>query len=190
MSNDGAVAGELHRAADSDAVGERCGDGVRLLHDDRVTEPGARCERDVVALTGDHLEAQVEHPAQDADSCAGGEDDLVGGKASAVRADGAHAVADHVEAGDLSMFEQRDAPRPEAVDEAVDVPPGVDGAVAGQHEARPHVVRERRHDGANSLAVEQLPGTGDAEPAHVLQLGVEAFGERHVVERDDDVLAA
>ena len=88
------------------------------------------------------------------------------------------------------MLEQRDVPRPEGGDEAVDVPPGLDGAVAGQDEARPHVVREGRHHGTNALAVEQLPGTGDAERTHALQLGVEAFGERHVVERDDDVLAA
>ena len=40
------------------------------------------------------------------------------------------------------------------------------------------------------FAVEHLPGTADAERAHALQLGVEAFGERHVVERHDDVLAA
>ena len=103
---------------------------------------------------------------------------------------GAHAVADHVEPGDRPMLEQLDAPRPEHGDEAVDEPSGVDGAVAGQHEARPDVVREGRHHGADACAVEQLPGTGDAERTHVLQLGVEAFGERHVVERDDDVLAA
>ena len=88
------------------------------------------------------------------------------------------------------MLEQLDVPRPEGGDEAVDVPSGVDGAVAGQDEAGPDVVREGRHHRADAFAVEQLPGTGDAERAHALQLGVEAFGERHVVERDDDVLAA
>ena len=88
------------------------------------------------------------------------------------------------------MFEQRDAARPEGDDEAVDVPPGVDGTVAGQHEARSHMVRECRHHGANAPAVEQLTGTGNAERTHALQVGVEAFGERHVVERDDDVLGA
>ena len=74
------IAGELDRAAESDAVGERRGDGVCLLHDDRVTEPLARRERDVVALTGDHLDAQREHPPQRADAGAGSEDHLVGGE--------------------------------------------------------------------------------------------------------------
>ena len=104
--------------------------------------------------------------------------------------DGAHAIAGHVEAGDRLMLEQRDVPRPEGGDEAVDVPAGVDGPVAGQDEAGPHVVREGRYHGADALAVEQLAGTGDPELAHAMQLGVEAFGQRHVVERDDDVLAA
>ena len=184
------IAGELHRSAEADAVGERRGDGVRLLHDDRVSEPRARGEGDVVALTGDDLEPQIEHPAEGADPRTGGEDHFVGGEAPAARADGAHPIADHVEAGDPPMLEQRDVARPEGGDEAVDVPSGVDGAIAGKDEAGPHVVRESRHHGADALTVEQRPGTGEAERDHALQLGMEAFGERHVVERDDDVLAA
>ena len=184
------ITGKLHGAAESDAIGERGGDGVRLLHDHRVLEPRAHGERDVVALTGDHFEPQPEHPAEGSDPRSGGEDHLFGVEVPAARPDGAHAVADHVEAGDLPMVEQQDVPRPERGDEAVDISSGVDGAVAGQDEARPDVVREGRHHRADAFAVEQLPGTVDAERAHALQLGVEAFGERQVVERDDDVLAA
>ena len=79
------------------------------------------------------------------------------------------AIADHVEAGDAPMLVQHDVPRPEGDDEAVDVPSGLHGAVAGQDEAGPHVVREGRHHGADALAVEQLPGTGTRR-AHALQV--------------------
>ena len=61
----GVVAAELHRAAETNAVVERCRHGVDLFEDDRVREPHARCvQRDVEPDPAIYLEPQAEHPAE------------------------------------------------------------------------------------------------------------------------------
>ena len=66
------------------------------------------------------------------------------------------------------MLEQGHVPRPEGDDEAVDEPAGLEGAIVGKDETRPHVVREGRHHDANALAVEHVAGAGDTELAHAM----------------------
>ena len=97
---------KLDGAAQPDAIGEGGGDGVRLLHDDRVSSRPLVGERDVVALTGDDLQPQPEQPAEGSVSRSGGEDELVGLEVPAARTDGTHAVTGHGEPGDPPMLDE------------------------------------------------------------------------------------
>src|SRR5262245_38386494 len=133
---------------------------MRLLEDDWMCKCRARRERDVVALTGDDLEPQAEHPADGANPRAGGENHFVSDERAAARAHCTHPIADHVEASDLATLEQGHVSRPEGADEAVDEPTGLECAIAGEHEPRSHAVREGRHHLANTLAVEHVAGAG------------------------------
>ena len=153
------VARELHGAAEPDAIGERRGDRVGLLHDDRVLEPRGGGQRDVVALTGHHLEAEPEQPADGADprpaarttSSASSGPPLV-----RTRRTRSPITSNPLIERCSSSVTPRDR---SAAIRRVDVPAGIGGAVAGQHEPGPDVVGERRHHPPDAVAVEHLPGT-------------------------------
>jgi hypothetical protein len=85
------------------------------------------------------------------------------------------------------VLQERHLPGSKDVDERVHVPPRVRGAVAGEHEARLDVVGQSRNDVTEAITVEHRSGTAGAERLHVLQLGTEALGQRHVVERHHDL---
>ena len=87
------VAAELHRAAEPDAIFERSRHSVHLFEDQGLTKSGRRRQGDVVALAGDHREAQVEVLGEQSGPRARGEQELFSVDRSVRRHEGHDPIA-------------------------------------------------------------------------------------------------